>query len=136
MNRKFTKYLALALPFCFLLTTCDKSTGSDTQPIATGAWSATTGSGLSFDFTISAGADEITEITYHFSGLQCGGVTLASGSIGSQRTPGWSISNRRFEIARTSDPAITISGSFHNNGTEASGDWEWLTCSGTWTASH
>ena len=134
--KRMIPYLLLAAAFL----ACGDSTGtdsdSDPESIATGAWTGTTGSGLTFDFTVGAGAAEITQIVYRFSGLQCGGVTLSSGSITSSRTPGWPISNRQFEIARTGDPPITISGTFASNGTTASGNWDWLTCSGTWTGSH
>jgi hypothetical protein len=106
------------------------------QPIATGTWSATTGGGFAFDFTVGAGADEISEIVYRFSGLTCEGTTLSSGSLTSSRTPGWPIADREFEIARSASPAITISGTFADDGTTASGEWQWLTCVGPWTASH
>ena len=111
----------------------DGATGP--QAIAPGVWNGSM-TGLSLEFTVNAGADGVTEIVYTFSGLQCGGVTLASGSITSSRTPPWPIANRQFEITRSSNPTIDIVGTFADNGTTVSGTWDWLTCSGTWTGSH
>jgi len=88
---------------------------------------------MALEFTVNAAADGITEIVYTFSGLQCGGQTLSSGTITSSQTPAWPISNRQFQITRSSDPTIDITGTFGNDGTTVSGTWEWDTCSGTWT---
>jgi hypothetical protein len=91
---------------------------------------------MSLQFTVNAGATGITEIEYTFSGLQCGGTTLSSGSITVSQSPPWPIANREFEITRTSDPTIDITGTFGDDGSTVSGTWDWLTCSGTWTGSH
>ncbi len=112
----------------------DSTTGP--SAIATGNWIATTTAGLSLDFTVAPDAGSITQITYRFAGLACGGTTLASGSIQVTQTPGWAIANRAFTITRTSAPAIVVVGTFGANGTSASGTWQWSTCSGSWTGSH
>ncbi len=117
-----------SLLLAFALAAC----GDATAP-QSGVWSAATGAGFSFNFTVSRGADEITEIEYLWSGLTCGGVTHSSGSISVAQTPGWPISDREFAIRPTGWPHIN--GTFHNNGTEASGSWAWSGCGdGTWTA--
>ena len=102
------------------------------DPIEPGVWHGTTGAGFTFDFTIAAGADQITQIQYFWSGLSCEGVTLVSGSTTVSRTPGWSISGRQFTVDPDDEPTIT--GTFDDTGTAASGSWQWLSCSGTWTA--
>jgi uncharacterized protein YjdB len=105
-----------------------------TQPVMPGVWHGST-TGMSFDFTVNSGADGITQIVYTFSGLTCGGTTLASGSVQVSRTPPWPISNREFTITGTSDPKIDLAGTFGDDGATVSGTWHWLTCSGTWTGS-
>ena len=52
-----------------------------TEPIVPGVvWNATTGSGFSFDFTVDATADYVTQVQYFWSGLSCEGLTKVSGS--------------------------------------------------------
>jgi uncharacterized protein YjdB len=99
--------------------------------IVPGVWHGTTGAGFTFDFTVAAGADRVEQIQYFWSGLSCEGVTRVSGSvtISSNR---WSITGRQFAVDPQDEPEI--SGTFDGNGTAASGDWQWLSCSGTWTA--
>ncbi len=116
-----------------LFTTIPVAEGTGiANPISPGVWHAST-AGMSLDFTLTGGGDAITDITYTFSGLTCGGSTLTTGSV--KVTPGtpWPISNRQFLITSSSDPKIEISGTFGNDGISVSGTWRWLTCSGTWT---
>jgi hypothetical protein len=113
----------------------DDGNGGAVQPIATGAWNATSPEGFSVVFTVNAAADYVTEVRVTFSGLSCGGQTLTSGTVTSSRDPGWAISNRQITFS-LSNPALSITGTFSDNGTAASGTWQWGTCSGTWTASH
>jgi hypothetical protein len=91
--------------------------------------------GLEFDFIVNPNADGITQITYTFAGLKCGGVTLESGSITSIPGKPWPISNRQFQIPGPSNPKIDIAGTFGNDGTTVTGTWSWSSCSGTWTGS-
>jgi hypothetical protein len=100
--------------------------------IVPGVWHATTGAGFSFDYTVATGAVYVTQLQYFWSGLSCDGVTKVSGSVTVSRTPGWSISGRQFTVDPQDEPEIT--GTFDSNGTAASGSWQWLSCSGTWTA--
>ena len=69
------------------------------NPIVPGVWHAST-AGMSLDFTVNSSADRITELTYTFSGLTCGGVTLTSGSVTVIPGVPWPISNRQFLITR------------------------------------
>jgi PKD repeat protein len=103
------------------------------DPIEPGVWHGTTGAGFNFDFTVAAGGDQITQIQYFWSGLSCDGVTMVSGSTTVSRAPGWSISGRQFTVDPDDEPTIT--GTFDDSGTAASGSWQWLSCSGTWTGS-
>jgi uncharacterized protein YjdB len=103
------------------------------DPIVPGVWHGTTGAGFTFDITVAAGADYVTQIEYFYSGLSCEGVTRVSGSVTVSSTPGWLISSRQFTIDPNDQP--TISGTFDASGMAASGSWQWLSCSGTWTAS-
>jgi uncharacterized protein YjdB len=117
----------------------DNNTGNATLTITVatlgaivpGVWHATTGDGFSFDFTVSAGADRVEQIQYFWSGLSCEGVTRVSGSV-TVSSNRWSITGRQFTVDPQDEPEI--SGTFDSNGTTASGTWEWLSCSGTWTA--
>jgi hypothetical protein len=107
-------------------------TVSTLESIVPGVWHGTTGSGFSFDFTVSASADYVTQVQYFWSGLSCEGLTRVSGSTTVSRNPGWSITDRQFTVDPQNNPTIT--GTFDDNGTAASGNWQWLSCSGTWTA--
>jgi hypothetical protein len=104
-----------------------------TGPIVPGVWHGTTGSGFSFDFTVDAGADYVTVIQFFFAGLSCEGITKVSGSIIVTHGIGWSITARQFTVEGSLDYP-TITGTFDDDGTGASGNWQWLSCSGTWTA--
>jgi hypothetical protein len=126
--------IALLLLSFIAVAACSDST-TEPQPIASGTWTGST-TGMSLEFTVDAGGGTISEIVYTFSGFQCGGTTINSGSITSSRDPAWPITNRQFEITRSSDPTIDVAGTFGNGGTTVSGTWEWMTCSGTWTGSH
>ena len=64
----------------FLLLTLAAACSDVTAP-QSGVWTATTGAGFSFNFTVSPAADEITEVKYIWSGLDCGGVVHTSGSV-------------------------------------------------------
>jgi len=127
-------HTVLLLVGCFAFVACSDST-TEPQPIASGVWTGST-TGMSLEFTVDAGGGTISEIVYTFSGFQCGGTTINSGSITSSRDPAWPIANRQFEITRSNDPTIDVAGTFGNDGATVSGTWEWMTCSGTWTGSH
>ncbi len=118
-----------------LFTTIPVAEGTGiANPIGPGVWHAST-AGMSLDFTVNSSADGIAELMYTFSGLNCGGVMLASGRVIVSRSIPWPISNRKFLITPSGDPNIEITGTFGNDGTTVSGTWRWLTCSGTWTGS-
>jgi uncharacterized protein YjdB len=102
-----------------------------TAPIVPGVWHATTGSGFSFDFTVDANADYVTQIQYFWSGLSCDGVTYVSGSVTYTPGGGRPITARQFTLDPPPDYP-TITGTFDDDGTAASGEWQWLSCSGTW----
>ncbi len=115
--------------------------------IQTGVWSATTGADFSFDFTVVSGASSINEVELSMSSWRCGNAgAILSGTITTTYSSGPQISNRAFTCTLDvngapmgSDWPVTISGTFANSGSEASGTWEASiaggTCSGTWTAS-
>jgi len=109
-------------------------TVSSIAPIRSGAWRGST-TGMSLDFTVNAGSDGITELKYTFSGLTCGGVTLASGSVTVSRSTPWPISDRQFLVAPSANPKIDIAGTFGDDGVSVSGTWQWGSCSGAWTGS-
>jgi uncharacterized protein YjdB len=102
-----------------------------TGPIVPGVWHSTTGSGFSFDFTVDATADYVTQVQYLWSGLSCDGVTYVSGSTTYSSGAGWPITGRQFTVDPPPDYP-TITGTFDDDGTAASGNWQWLSCSGTW----
>jgi hypothetical protein len=126
-------------------------TNGNGQPsaIQTGQWTATTGSaGFTFTFTVASGASSISAMSMTFSSWRCGNSSaILGGNISSSYTGNTpAISNRAFTLSRDvnhdpmgTDWPITISGSFANSGSEASGTWEGSvaggTCSGSWTAS-
>jgi hypothetical protein len=101
-------------------------------PVKPGIWRGST-TGMSFELTVSSSGDAVTQIKYTFSGLQCGGATLVSGSI--IVTPGtpWPIINRQFQITGSGNPKIDVTGTFSDDGATLSGTWSWSSCSGTWT---
>ncbi|NJD09138.1 MAG: hypothetical protein FIB01_01420 [Gemmatimonadetes bacterium] len=107
---------------------------STETPNATGQWTGST-TGMALEFNVSADARYVTQMKYTFSGLQCGGTTLSSGSVIRSTTPGWEITNRQFAIPPT-EYVPGISGTFGSNGTTVTGTWTWLTCSGSWSGSH
>ena len=112
------------------------------QKIKPGEWTAKTGFG-SFDFIVNSEGDYITKVTLRFSNWRG-----RSGSIGVSRSPGWAITNRKFEIdidllMDPFDPFKredwTFKGKFSENGKKASGTWKAVisgsTYSGSWQGS-
>jgi hypothetical protein len=112
------------------------------QKIKPGEWTAKTGFGR-FDFIVDSRGDYITKVTLRFSNWRG-----RSGSIGVSRSPGWAISNRKFDIdidllTDPFDPLKredwTFKGTFSENGKKASGTWKAVisgsTYSGTWEGS-
>jgi hypothetical protein len=145
MQRHLLIVLGSFLLFTLTAACGDDTTGTDgnggPQPIVSGSWSATAGFG-SFTFEVSGGTS-ITEISYSFSGFSCGGVTT-SGTVTVGSGSGWSITNRSFTIVNSISPiggteVMTITGTFADNGTEASGSysaaWHGSTCTGSWNGS-
>lgn len=113
--------------------------------IVSGTWNATSGFG-GFDFIVNSEATYITKFKLTFDNWRIGNHTL-NGSITISYTtgPGWQITDRQFSFVSDLAPypstghIMTISGSFHANGSEASGTWhadfDGSTDSGTWQAS-
>lgn len=75
-----------------------------------------------YEFVVDSGGISVTEITFNFSNWHG-----TSGRVNVRRTPGWSITNRKFEIEHDLDSGVTtedlytIEGFFSDNGEEAGG---------------
>jgi hypothetical protein len=109
------------------------------SPPPPGEWSGSAGFG-ELSFIVDSTSTGITEITYTLTDFSCGGV-VRNGSKTSTREPPWPITDSQFTIETTFDPnfEMTLSGTFDETGTNASGSWEAISygtiCSGTWDAS-
>ena len=121
--------------------------GPTPEPIVTGIWNATTGTGLSFDFTVGSTADRVTGFVVHWTDWICGSPPAPHGNSESYVVSGgtgWNITDRTFKAVvqpnATLYPSliITISGGFVDDGMNASGSWGATeadqVCAGTWTA--
>ncbi len=146
MNVRHPRWV-LGLVVALLALACngDDGTGPDTpKSIRTGTWSATAGFG-SFTFVVASGGSMIEKVTFSFSSWRCGSASsTTSGSVSQERTPGWAVTNRAFTVEADFDPfgdsqTITVSGTFGNDGSSATGswsaDWNGGTCSGSWQGS-
>ena len=117
-----------------LLIGCTKG---GNQP-RSGDWQVQTDFG-NFIFTVNSGGTLITKLVTTFSNYSCGGITQ-NGTITTEQSPGWSISNSQFTIEKSVNPTgsitITISGTFDKSGEKASGTWDinvaGTNCSGNW----
>jgi len=104
--------------------------------IKSGRWTANADFGA-FEFVVDSAGTSITEITFNWSNWH--GI---SGSITVSQTPGWSITDREFEIecdlgyGISGQDLYTITGTFSDNGKEAEGSWteavSGTTYSGSW----
>ena len=103
-----------------------------------GDWKAVTDFG-EFIITVNSEGTYITKLVTTFSSFSCGGVTQ-NGTVSSQVSPGWPISNNQFTIEKSINPTGTITmslnGTFIEAGAQASGTWSinvsGTTCSGSW----
>ena len=112
----------------------------DAQP-RSGDWTVSTDFG-EFVFTVDSNGTHITKLSITFSSFSCGGVTQ-NGTITTETSPGWPITNSQFTIEKSINPSgtitMTIEGTFTQMGDEASGTWSvnvsGSICSGIWGAS-
>lgn len=155
---KTRSLVALACTLTFALFSCgDNIEGPDNDnsgddgptpdPIVAGTWSATTGTGLSFDFTVASTADLVTGFVIHWTDWICGSPPAPHGHSESYRVTGgsgWSIADRHLKAVvqpnATLYPSliISINGTFADDGVNVSGSWGATeadeVCAGTWTA--
>jgi hypothetical protein len=113
-----------------------------TKPLLS-EWKASTDFG-DLKFTVNSDGTAVTEVSYVFSSWTCGSSTK-SGTIKITNASGWPITDRQFTIENDLNPdpllseMMTISGTFDQSGTHASGTWQAdlddAVCSGTWQAS-
>ena len=103
-----------------------------------GDWEVTTDFG-EFIFTVNPNGTYITKLVVTFSNFTCGSITQ-NGTISTQTSPGWDISNNQFTIVNYINPThtikMTIDGTFSEEGNKASGTWNLnvsgTNCSGNW----
>ena len=123
----------------------DNGTGPEgPKAIQTGTWNGSAGFG-SLSLEVVSGGTLIKKVTFNFSSWRCGSASgTSSGSVSTERDPGWPISDRAFSISLDYDPfgssqTIDMNGTFGADGASASGSWSanWNggTCSGSWQAS-
>jgi hypothetical protein len=92
-----------------------------------------------FVFSVNSGGTQIIKLATTFSNYAFGGITQ-NGTVTSQPSPGWPISNGQFAITTSINPTgtikLTINGIFTQLGDQASGTWSMLvsgqTDAGTW----
>ncbi len=111
---------------------------SSTNPVS-GTWTGPAGFGQ-LSFVVNSTGTGISEIKYTFIEFRCGPV-IRNGNIRVIAGTPWPITDNQFTIEKTLDPnfEMTVSGTFDQTGTNASGNWEAVsygtTCTGTWDAS-
>jgi hypothetical protein len=144
--------ITLACTLTFALFACVDNGNEPPRPdpaptpesIATGTWNATTGTGLSFDFTVDSTAGLVTEFIIQWTDWICGNPPAPHGHSESYAVLGTPITDRGFEtvvlpnVTLYPSLIIHISGSFADDGVKASGNWAATeadqVCEGTWTA--
>ena len=99
----------------------------EAQPKA-GDWKVPTHFGQ-FVFTVNSGGTQIIKLATTFSNYAFGGITQ-NGTVTSQPSPGWPISNSQFAFTNSINPAgtikLTLDGTFAQSGDQASGTWSIL----------
>ena len=97
------------------------------QPKA-GDWKVPTRFGQ-FVFTVNSTGTQIIKLATTFSNYTFGGITQ-NGTVSSQPSPGWPISNSQFAITTSINPTgtikLTVNGTFTQSGDQASGTWSML----------
>jgi hypothetical protein len=105
--------------------------GMQAQP-RSGDWRVPTRFG-EFVITVNSAGTHIVKLITTFSNYTCGGVTQ-NGTVITQPSPGWPISNNLFTIKNSVNPSgtitMTINGMFTPTGDQASGTWS-VNVSGT-----
>ena len=133
-TKNLSQRLFNVMIIALLLIGCTKG-GS--QP-KSGDWQVQTDFG-EFIFTVNNDGTLITKLVITFSNFSCGGIRQ-NGTISSEQSPGWSISNSKFTIEKSVNPTgsitLTITGTFDKSGEKASGTWKvnvsGTDCSGAW----
>jgi hypothetical protein len=102
-----------------------------------GDWTVPTEFG-EFVFTVNVDGTQITKLITSYTDWQCGSV-IKNGDITIQKDPPWSISDNQFTIGYSyPNDEMTITGTFNQEGDEASGTWSAVmhgtNCSGEWEA--
>lgn len=144
-TRQVRRVLVLLVAVSAVACDGDGGTGPETpKAIQTGTWTATAEFG-SFSLVVASGGALIEKVTFSFSNWRCGSsASTTSGTVSQERTPGWAVTDRAFTIEADFDPfgdsqTITLSGTFGDDGSSATGswsaDWNGGTCSGTWQGS-
>lgn len=103
-----------------------------------GDWRVSTRFGQ-FVFTVNSTGTQIIKLATTFSNYTFGGVTQ-NGTVVSQVSPGWPISNSQFALTTSINPTgttkLNLNGTFTPVGDQASGTWSMLvsgqTDAGTW----
>jgi hypothetical protein len=97
------------------------------QPKA-GDWKVPTRFGQ-FVFTVNSTGTQIIKLATTFSNYAFGGITQ-NGTVTSQPSPGWPISNSQFAFTNSINPSgtikLTLNGTFTQSGDQASGAWSML----------
>ncbi|MDP2886983.1 MAG: T9SS type A sorting domain-containing protein [Ignavibacteria bacterium] len=97
------------------------------QPKA-GDWKVPTRFGQ-FVSTVNSTGTQIVKLATTFSNYTFGGITQ-NGTVTSQPSPGWPISNSQFAITTSINPTgtikLTLNGTFTQSGDQASGTWSML----------
>jgi hypothetical protein len=93
-----------------------------------GDWKVPTRFGQ-FVLSVNSDGTQIIKLATTFSNYTFGGITQ-NGTVTSQPSPGWPISNRQFTLTTSINPTgtikLTISGIFIQSGDQASGTWSML----------
>jgi hypothetical protein len=139
---------AMGILAIFFFTACsgdDDGTGPEgPKAIQTGTWNGTAEFG-SLSLDVTSGGTLVQKVSFTFSSWRCGSASAtSSGTVSTERDPGWPITNRAISISMDYDPfgdsqTIDLNGTFGDDGTSVSGSWSaaWNggTCSGSWQAS-
>jgi hypothetical protein len=147
MTKRF-QFSAIGILVILSLAACggdDNGTGPEgPKAIQTGTWNGTAGFG-SLSLEVTSSGTLVQKVSFTFSSWRCGSASgTSSGTVSTERDPGWPITDRAISISVDYDPfgnsqTIDLDGTFGDDGTSISGSWSaaWNggTCSGSWQAS-